>query len=455
MYGSLSNRRFAAAIVTALLAGGAIVTEAASDRSQLATPTPLQARLSGTWQIKFPDAEAQTRDRQAVMQMRQSNVTATGAPRIGPPPEAGAFQVLDSVANDAQSAAARDDAHYFNFTGRTLLSPATMLSITANGSMATVVRDLESMMFDTTAGGQPRSWAGVPVTVKSAFTNDGLTQDIEGDHHLKVSQSYEPSADGQILTVTVKLLSPSLLPELKLLMRTYVRVSDNSVAPTETVAAGGAPGGVPREFAVPMIEARYASTLPIRTPPPGSILTGNGFEGYHFGMTSAEARQVPGCRAYKEPTNLAVYQRAGVQPPLTCAEYAFRGQKMSLTLSFGAGNALDDIRLAWRGGSATDALKMADAVLSYLSGAVGHVMTLSGQPLTAQDVSAALAQQLKADPDSSNFSVPIAPPRVFQDEYVAAGANAGRIGGTRRVEYGVFIQWISISAIVDRTPFSN
>jgi len=61
------------------------------------------------------------------------------------------------------------------------------------------------------------------VAVKSTWTAEALVQDIRGDHHLGLSQLFEPSPDGHILTVTLTVRSPRFSPPINRFTRTYVR----------------------------------------------------------------------------------------------------------------------------------------------------------------------------------------------------------------------------------------
>ncbi len=60
MYGWRTNNWLAAIVVATLLGGAGLGVRATAAWSQLATPTALQVRLSGTWQLKFADAKTRT-----------------------------------------------------------------------------------------------------------------------------------------------------------------------------------------------------------------------------------------------------------------------------------------------------------------------------------------------------------------------------------------------------------
>jgi hypothetical protein len=70
MCGRRTKNLLAPIVVVTLLICASLATRASATRLQLANPTPLQARLSGTWRLTFPDEQTQSLDRQEAAQIR-------------------------------------------------------------------------------------------------------------------------------------------------------------------------------------------------------------------------------------------------------------------------------------------------------------------------------------------------------------------------------------------------
>jgi len=125
--------------------------------------------------------------------------------------------------NDLLQASLSWDEEYFNAHSKDFLAPIHVLNIAAAASTVTMVRDAQSSTFDVTGQREKQSWASMAVAVTSTWTAAALVQEIRGDHHLSLSQMFQPSPDGQTLTVTLTVRSPRFSPPIKRFTRAYVR----------------------------------------------------------------------------------------------------------------------------------------------------------------------------------------------------------------------------------------
>ena len=369
----------------------------------------LQTRLNGAWHLRFADADAERLDELEVSGRRQVVV-----PRVDTAPivDPGARALDSELAETASAAAlekARNDEQYLN-DHHMLLAPANHLSIAVTSFTVTIVHDSESSTYSYSASGESEKqlWAGIAVNVKSAWTDAALAQEIEGDHDLKLSQVFQPSPDGQALTVTLNVISPKLAPPFKPLTRMYVRVP------------AGAEGTAPAS-------------------PAESPLSGDGFGEYHFGMTADAVQRVTACSRYYLGNSSSA--SIGRQPTVSCPVFDFDGLPMKLRLLFGADKTLALIELTWDGSSEQDGVEATDVVLSYLHRAVGDLQTVSGQPTTGKAVFAALAQQLAGDRTSRSSVVTIGPLRVVPNEDVGGHVLATRDRSGRVIGYSVGLAW--------------
>jgi len=399
-------------------------------------PDSLQTRLSGSWHLTFLDANTESLDHQQVMgggRVLRPN-DGVGDPYHHSDLDRDNAEMQDALLQVGLS----EDEKYFNAHCRDFLAPINLLNIAAASSSVTVVRDAQSSTFDVTGQREKQSWAWMAVTVKSTWTAAALVQDIQGDHHLSVSQVFQPSPDGQRLTVTLTVHSPRFSPPIDAFVRTYVR---EPAAPVTTSAVMSSPPNEPAAATtVGPGRARDPSGVPVRlgAVPPGSPLRGDGFDALRFGMPADDLRRVTPCY-------LSSAGSPPVGPPrrLFCSNYDFNGLRMALTLILGSDNTLAVIELEAAGLSEKDGLKAIDVMLSYLERAVGNLPAATGQPVTAASVFAALTHQLAANPTSRVFSVAVTPARVFPNEYVEGmvGALRGGAAGHQTVQYTVGLSW--------------
>jgi hypothetical protein len=193
----------------------------------------LQTRLSGSWHLTFLDANAESLDHQQVVRGRR--VVRPNDDRLwkGYHPFTGDGRDANADLNDDEAEMQNDllqaslswDEKYFNAHSKDFLAPIRLLNIAVASRTVTMVRDAQSSTFDVTGQREKQSWVSMPVTVKSTWTAAALVQDIQGDHDLRLSQVFQPSPDGQTLTVTLSVHSPRFSPPNKPLSRTYVRES--------------------------------------------------------------------------------------------------------------------------------------------------------------------------------------------------------------------------------------
>jgi len=218
---------------------------AAARSSTGATPRSasdsLETRLSGSWHLTFLDANAESLDHQQVVRSRRVPRPNDDALWKGYHPFTGDGRDANGDLNDDEAEMQNDllqaslswDENYFNAHSRDFLAPIHFLKIAVASSTVTMVRDGQSSTFDVTGQREKRSWTSMAVRVKSAWTAAALVQDIQGDHHLSVSQVFQPSPDGQTLTVTLTVHSPRFSPPINRFTRTYVREPAATVtAPT-------------------------------------------------------------------------------------------------------------------------------------------------------------------------------------------------------------------------------
>jgi hypothetical protein len=204
----------------------------------------LEARLSGVWQIAASPA-AEARDRQQADLTRQvstpavetSNIARGGSGAGGNHADVTphqAFEDLDANLSALESAYVQDQVRkaaqkaedataYFNSVGRALLAPADRVDLACAGSVATVALDGASLSYTVSGQAQAERVDGAVVHVTSHWRNGGLVQELQADHDLKIERTFEPSADGQRLTVTVTLVSPKVKPEPRPFVRAYTR----------------------------------------------------------------------------------------------------------------------------------------------------------------------------------------------------------------------------------------
>jgi hypothetical protein len=429
--------RQAALAVAALNCLALVAPRSLTGAAPVSASDSLQTRLSGRWHLTFLDANAESLDHQQVVRGRRVPRPNDDGLWKGYHPFTGDGRDANGDLNDDEAEMQNDlvqaslswDEKYFNAHSRDFLGPINLLNIAAAPSTVTMVRDAQSNTFDVTGQREKQSLAWMAVTVKSTWTAEALVQDIQGDHHLRASQGFEPSPDGQTLTVTLTVRSPRLSPPINHFTRTYVR---EPAGPVTTLDVSLSPPNEPVAATVGPGRALDPSGVPVRlgAVPPGSPLRGDGFDALRFGTTADDLRRVTPC-----------YLSTVADSRLSCSNYDFDGLRMALTLILGSDNRLAAIDLQAAGLSEEDGLKATDVVLSYLKRAVGNLPT--GQPVTAASIFGALTRQRAANPSSRVFSVAVTPARVFPNEYVAGTVVAVRDGAVfhQTVRYTVSLSW--------------
>ena len=171
----------------------------ASPRAQR-TPAPApHAELAGIWQVVFPDTAAQ----------RIDTYLASTSPG-------------DSGAGG--------DAEYYNASVKpsVLIVAVPALKLTLSAKNITLRRAGESVTYDTSGKPQSVTVDTLRVTTTTHWDGASLMQEITGDHHLRMTQVFAPSADGMTLTMTTTVESPGFRTRL-VLSRTYVRPAHDAV----------------------------------------------------------------------------------------------------------------------------------------------------------------------------------------------------------------------------------
>jgi hypothetical protein len=199
--------------------------------AQGSTSDSVQTRLSGSWHLTFLDSNAESLDHQQVVRGRRVPRPNDDALWKGYHPFTGDGRDANGDLNDDEAEMQNDliqaslswDEKYFNAHSKDFLAPIHLLNIAAASRTVAMVRDAQSSTFDVTGQREKQSWASMAVTVKSTWTTAALVQDILGDHHLSLSQVFQPSPDGQTLTVTLRVRSPRFSPPISAFTRTYVR----------------------------------------------------------------------------------------------------------------------------------------------------------------------------------------------------------------------------------------
>ena len=223
--------RQASLAVAALSCLGLVPARSLTGAAPRSVSDSLQTRLSGSWHLTFLDANAGSLDHQQVMRGRRvvrpndDGLWKGYHPFTGDGRDANADLNDDEaeMQNDLLQASLSWDEKYFNAHSKDFLAPIRLLNIAVASRTVTMVRDAQSSTFDVTGQREKQSWVSMPVTVKSTWTAAALVQDIQGDHDLRLSQVFQPSPDGQTLTVTLSVHSPLFSPPNKPLTRTYVR----------------------------------------------------------------------------------------------------------------------------------------------------------------------------------------------------------------------------------------